>query len=112
MNNTFYVVLNEAKKEAFEIIEDEIVSFHNNLIDAGQAVWNTGNFKNSFSPIMRITPTKWRIENDASYASILARGRRLVNGKWYGSVKWAGGVMPMIEKLKINVERKTNAIRR
>jgi len=108
----FTVAFQDASDEVLEIIEDEVVTLHNKMIDAGQAVWLTGLFKNSFSPIQKLSSTHWRIENDTDYASVLFRGRRMVNGRWYGSEKWAGGIDPMIAFMENEVIRKTNAIRR
>ncbi len=94
-----------------EIVEDEVVQLHNGLIDAGQAVWDTGFFKNNFSVIQKFSDWHWVIDNDAEYASILARGRREVGGKMYGSEKWAGGLDPMIALMEKNIERRSDAVR-
>lgn len=93
-----------------EIVEEEIVELHNDLIDAGQDVWDTGNFKNSFAPIQKYSAYSWRIENDAEYASILARGRRTVGGRAYGSLKWSGGIDPMIAGMESKIKERTDAL--
>ena len=97
--------------EIAEIVEEEVIELHNRLIDAGQAVWLTGNFKNMFAPVIKMSAYSWRIENDADYADILARGRRQVGGRWYGSTKWSEGLDPMIAEMVKNIEDKANAIR-
>ena len=99
-----------------DIFEDEVVKLHNDLIDVGEAVRDTGNFKNSFSPIMHPSRYRWVIENDAhsvggfDYASILARGRLYVNGRWYGSVHWPKGLTPMLRKTARNIKRRVDAL--
>jgi len=98
-------------KEIVDIVEDEVVALQNDLIDVGQAVWDTGEFKNSFAPLKKLSWASWVIRNDAEHSSILARGRRQVNGKWYGSLNWVDGLDPMIKKLNDNIERATNALR-
>ncbi len=100
----------DVNDEIEEIVEEEVVQLQNDLIDAGQAMWDTGNFKNSFAPLRKHSAFHWTILNDADYASILARGRRNVGGRMYGSEKWAGGIAPMIKKLEDNIERRTDVI--
>ena len=89
-----------------EIIEEETIQLHNDLIDVGEAVRDTGNFKNSWLPIRKHTPFKYTLRNSAEYASILARGRRFVGGRWYGSVKWYEGITPMLKEFEKNIEKK------
>lgn len=96
--------------DAFEIIEEEIVNLHNDLIDVGEKIHDTRNFKNSFSPIQKVSKWHWRIENDAEYADILSRGRRVVNGKAYGSLGWYHGISPMIQKTSKNIDRRVGNV--
>ena len=49
---TITIALDKMTDEIDDIIEGEMVEFHNNLIDVGEAVRDTGNFKNSFSRII------------------------------------------------------------
>ena len=93
-----------------DIVEDEVMALQNDLIDVGQDVWDTGEFKGSFAPLKKTSEVSWVIENYAEHSSILARGRRQVNGKWYGSLNWVDGLDPMIEKLNAKIERETNAL--
>ncbi|RLA68954.1 MAG: hypothetical protein DRG09_06925 [Epsilonproteobacteria bacterium] len=110
MTQTLNIAFDIVDDEIREIVEEEVIGLHNDLIDAGQAVWLSGNFKNSFAPVIKKGDFEWRIENDADYASILARGRRLVNGRMYGSEKWARGMDPMIAKMEDKIEKRTDAI--
>ena len=110
------LVFTELNKQVEDIIEDEIVMLHNDLIDVGERVRDSGNFKNSFSPIQKNSGWSWSIENDAHsednfyYASILARGRLNVAGKWYGSYKWAKGLTPMLRKTERQITRRADKI--
>ena len=90
-----------------EIIEDETIQLHNDLIAVGEEIHVTRNFKNSWLPIQKHTPFKFTLHNKAEYASILARGRR---GR-YGSKKWADGIAPMLKQFEKNIEKKAEHVR-
>lgn len=90
-----------------EIIEDEVIRLHNDLIDVGERVRDTGNFKESWLPIQKRSPFKFTLHNSAEYASILARGRV---GR-YGSKKWARGISPMLKEFEKNIEKKADDVR-
>lgn len=75
----------------------KVVGFHSDLIRASPV--DTGEFKGSWK-LKTNSRWDWTIENNQKYASILARGRRNINGKWYGSEQWANGLTPMLERFK------------
>ena len=103
-------------EEIEEIMEEEMVNLHNDLIDVGEAVRDTGNFKMSFSKVQNLKPYVWSIENDAHsergfhYASILARGRMNVGGKWYGSIHWAKGLTVMVRATERAIQRRVSEL--
>jgi len=104
------LIFEKLNDQVHEIIEDEMVVFHNELIDVGEKVKDTGNFKNSFSPITKESTWVWYISNDAPYASILARGRHVIRGKEYGSLNWKKGLTPMLRKVERRIKQKTDRI--
>jgi hypothetical protein len=93
-----------------EIVKENVRIFHNKLIDKGEDVHITRTFKRGFKPIIRNGVYSWTIENKVPYAGILARGRRLVNGKMYGSEKWYYGIDPMISTMVDKIEKEANAL--
>lgn len=97
--------------EISDIVEEEVFNLHNDLVDKGKDVYDTGNFERSFAPIQKLGTYSWKILNDASYASILARGRRMVGGRAYGSLKWAKGIDPMLSMFNKTIEKRTDALR-
>ena len=104
------LVFKELNQQVYDIIEDEVIQLHNDLIDVGERIRQTGNFKNSFSQITKHSNWQWEISNEAPYASILARGRLKVGGRWYGSVGWAKGLTPMLRKAERNIKQKSDRI--
>jgi len=111
MTGILTLAVKEMTTEIEEVIEDRVVELYNDLIQKGEDVRDTGEFKNSFSNIRRLSATWWQISNDAPHAPILFRGRRVVGGKAYGSLKWAAGFAPMKKKFEKDIERLTRAIR-
>jgi len=72
-------------------------------------IGETGNFRRSWTKYKK-SRLSWKIHNSANYASILARGRRFVNGRYEGSIQWQHGLSPMLQKTSKNIERRNNAI--
>jgi len=105
------LAFDKLKDEVLDIVKDETIAFHNKLIDVGEKVRDTGNFKNSFLPIQRVSRYKFHIHNSAPYASILARGRVNVNGRAYGSLKWQHGLSPMMKKLETKIKKRVDDVK-
>ena len=105
------VAFDKLTEEMNDIIDDEIVALQNALYVVGEDVRDTGNFKRSFAPLERVNKWHWRIVNDATYADILARGRRPVNGRMYGSDKWFHGISNMLKKTEKNIEKRVKNVR-
>ena len=53
----------------------------------------------------------WVIRNEAEHSSIIARGRRFINGRAYGSVQngWGKGLNPFLRKFDKKLEKEFNA---
>jgi len=101
-------ILNESEK----VIASEAIGLHTDLLVLSSgAMKKTGHFNRSFD-IRRKGKMKWTISNSADYASILANGRRLVGGRYYGSVSWQGGLSPMLEKTNNDITRRLDKIRK
>ena len=105
------LVFDELTEDMHEIVDDEVVALQNALYVVGEDVRDSGNFKKSFAPLDRVGKWHWRIVNDALYSDILARGRRVVNGRAYGSLKWYHGISPMIKKTEKNIEKRVKNVR-
>ena len=104
--------LDSLTDEMLDMVEDEVFILHNKLLDAGQAVWLSGDFRNGFAPVERLSDTHWIIKNDVDYASILANGRVNVGGRWYGSIKWEHGIDPMLAKMEETINAKQSRMKR
>ena len=100
--------LTKIQKELMAIVRSEALGLNTDLIATSPT--DTGHFKASWS-MQNVTKWHWRITNRASYADVLARGRRFVNGRYEGSLQWQQGLSPMLAKTSKNIERRGNAIR-
>ena len=99
--------LEQIEKEAKKIAHNQAKALYKDLIHTAPVYQYTGNvpskqrqgghFKKSYS-IMKITTWHTKIINTASYADVLARGRRIVGGRFYGSIQWRNGLAPMLKK--------------
>ena len=52
----------------------------------------------------------FRAKNNMEYAGIIASGRFMHNGKWYGSMHLPFGYYPMVRDFADNLERKLDGI--
>ena len=108
------LVFKELNQQVFDIIEEEVIQLYNDLIDVGENVRDSGNFKSSFSKAVKLSNWKWEIKNEADYASILARGylpcESCKNPRMIGSPKWEKGLDPMLRKVNRNIKEKTDKI--
>ena len=100
--------LAKIEKDAEKLIDKEATTLFTDLETLG--VRDTGFFEGSWR-LTHIGVMRWRISNNAEYAIILARGRRTINGRAYGSKLWANGLSPMLAKTDKNIQRGLDAIR-
>ena len=103
--------IKELTAEIEDILEDNMIAFQNDLIQKGQDVYDTGEFKNSNMPLTQYSTFHFEFINTAFHSSILARGRRVVNGMWMGSEHWAGGIDPMVDYYEKKIQKEADAIR-
>lgn len=80
-----------------EEINSKIIGLHSDLIRASPV--DTGEFRGAWK-LKNNSRWSWTIENNQKYASILSRGRRYINGVWYGSEQWSEGLTPMIMRFE------------
>ena len=96
-------------KDYNSIIDDEVSELYAELIRISP-VGETGNFRSSWSLnngyFTTTASKKWTISNYQEYASILAGGRRNVNGMTIGSIQWSAGLSPMLQKSSNNLKRR------
>lgn len=109
VNSTLSLAFKELTDEIDRIIGDEVHMLHRDIVQKGQDVWDTGNFKRKIQAPMR-TGDGWRIALRATYSDILWRGRRVIGGRAYGSLKWYGGGQPMLKKTELNIIRRANNV--
>lgn len=113
-SKTFPLVIafKEITKEMDIILGRGVHKLYADLLDVGEAVHDTRNFKHSFVAPKQIEPYKWRIQNTADYSVVLSQGRHTVNGKEYGSKKWQHGLDPMLVKLGIQLEKEFDKVKK
>ena len=102
--------IKEMTEEIDKIIGEEVHRFYNELLDKGRDVWDTGHFFRSFKDPVK-TSEGWKITNTADYSPVLARGRRTINGRAYGSLNWFNGLNPMLAKLGRDIIKRTDRIK-
>jgi len=99
--------LAQIEKDQYKIVTSEVSNLFTDLKFISPV--DSGNFRHSWS-MFKTSKLSWRISNTALYADVLARGRRFVNGRYEGSLQWANGLSPMLQKTSKNIERRNNAI--
>lgn len=109
-NYTLDVAFSELTKEMDIAIGREVQKFNNLLIQKSRDVWDTGHFFRSWKAPLQ-NGYDWTIINTADYSPVLARGRRTINGRAYGSLNWANGLDPMLAKLKVDIINATDKIK-
>ena len=90
----------ELKKEHKRLVS-QVVGFYSDLVKASPV--DSGEFKGAWK-LKTNSKWSWTIKNPQKYADILARGRRKVNGVWYGSEQWQDGLTPMIMRFERGFE--------
>ncbi len=96
-----------------QILKETVHEFHSALQRVAPV--DTGHFKLSWK-LKKIDEDHYIISNNAStksqqsYASILWRGRRSVNGIMRGSTQWYAGGSPMLQQREIVMNMKLKGI--
>lgn len=100
------------EKEAEKIVAQEAIGLHADLKSASPT--KTGDFKANWNIVKKSGSIgmAWTIFNPMEYASILWAGRRVVNGRSYGSEQWLQGGDPMLQQTDLAINRRMKAIRR
>ncbi len=91
-----------------KVVREESLSLYASLIAVSPV--DTGYYRSSWS-FHKITKLSFKLSNSVNYASILARGRRYVDGQMRGSIQWPEGLAPMLLKTNVEMKRKFDAIR-
>jgi len=86
----------EIEKDRDEI-NSKVIGFYSDLIKASPV--DTGEFRGAWK-LKNDSKWTWTIKNSQNYADVLSRGRRFINGAWYGSEQWSNGLTPMIMRFK------------
>ena len=104
------LVFKELTEEIDQVIGEEVHNLFNAIKQKGEDVHDTRFFKNSIKAPRRVGKMDWRIELKAKYSSILWSGRRKVGNRYYGSVNWYAGGLPMLKKMENKIVRRTDNV--
>ena len=98
--------------DAERIVTQEALGLNADLISATPV--DTGHMKTSWHVVKKSGESglAWTIYNPVEYASIIAAGRRVVNGKAYGSEQLVNGFDPLIKQTDISISRRMQGIKR
>ncbi len=110
--NSISIALDEITEGLDLILGRRVHKLYEDLVQVGEDVHDTRNFKKSFVAPLKLSKYAWQIRNTADYAVVLAQGRHTVNGKAYGSLKWYNGLDPMLVKLKYDVIKEFEKVKR
>ena len=110
-NFTLDVAFEELTKEIDVAIGREVSLLMGMLGNLYGGLWDTGHFFRSWKAPHKIGEYNWNIRNTADYAPVLSRGRKTINGKAYGSLKWYNGLNPMLDKLEADIINATDKIK-
>jgi len=106
------IALDEITEELEVMLGRRVMQLYTDLVQVGEIVHDTRNFKESFVAPQKLEQYKWRIRNTADYAVVLAQGRHTVNGKAYGSLKWYHGLDPMLKMLELGLTTQFDKVER
>lgn len=82
------------RKKQNDSLAGNVAMFHAELQSVAPV--DTGDFKKAWDT-EKVKEGVFTISNNMDYADVLARGRRQVMGKWYGSEQWPDGLDPMLQ---------------
>ena len=102
------VEFNDLRKELEGVVDEEVRKLYSELRRTSPVL--SGEFKGSWTPVSNVKGSwLWEFKNKADHASILARGREQIGGRWYGSNKggWGGGIKSFFNRFELAVERRT-----
>ena len=90
------------------IIAEEAIGLKADLVISSPV--DTGAYKAGWQ-IKKINDLHFQIYNAISYSSIIFAGRRVVNGKAYGSLQFPLGGDPLVAKTDNNITRRMKNIK-
>lgn len=96
-------------KKQNSVLAENVTMFHAELQSVAP-VGETGNFKQAWTA-EKVKQGVFTISNNMDYADVLARGRRQVMGKWYGSEQWSDGLEPMLQFYKNKINKDLNEVK-
>ena len=100
--------LAKVERQIYETVGRIAAQLHADLKNVAPV--DTGWFKANWR-IQKSGELSWRIYNNVEYASVLWRGRHVIDGKEYGSRYWQNGGDPMLLKADIELSRQLELIR-
>ena len=102
------VAVEEMTKDIEELITKETKWLRDELVRTTPI--DTGKMKDNWTNVAQ-SGWVWTFRNLKDYASIIARGRRSLNGRMYGSIQngWSAGITPFFRKFDKRIEKEFNA---
>jgi len=104
--------LKAIEQEAEKIVTQEALGLKADLVSASPT--KTGDFQSAWVIVKKsgLSGLAWTIFNPMEYASVLWAGRRVVNGRAYGSEQWLLGGDPMLQQTDLAISRRMKGIKR
>ncbi len=95
--NEFDEIIEKQDNILFEVSTNLLSTMRISARRGGGSPVDTGHFRSSWTEVEK-RQDGYQFTNTATYADVLAGGRREVNGKWYGSRQLPNGIKPIIQK--------------
>lgn len=90
------------RKKQNNVLAENVTMFHAELQSVAPV--DTGAFREAWTA-EKVKQGVFTISDNMDYADVLARGRRQVMGKWYGSEQWPDGLDPMLQFYKNKITK-------
>ncbi len=108
--NEFDDIIKKQDNVVYEVATNLLSTMRTPAERGGGSPVDLGHFRSSWTKLKKIKDG-YQFTNTATYADILATGRRKVNGKWYGSEQLPDGIAPIIEKHDVILQRNLKGIK-
>ncbi len=108
--NEFDDIIKKQDDVVYEVATNLLSTMRTPALRGGGSPVDTGNLRASWTKLEKIKDG-YQFTNTATYADILASGRRKVNGRWYGSEQMPDGIAPIIEKHNSILQKRLKGIK-
>ena len=103
------LAVEELTADIVQIIDKNVHLLRDELVRTTPV--DTGDMKSAWTTVIKTEGWLWRFGNFMKYSGIIARGRRPINGRMYGSIQngWSAGITPFFRKFDKRIEKEFNA---